>query len=345
MKRALRVFVSALLVCAFGLAAAGQYPPGPAFDSEQVEVPDQGTVMPVPNKSGQKYRIAVIGLENNPFWVPVREGSLEAKKILAPFDCTVDWIVPPGEQHTADFFGTTIEAAMVQQYDAIATVAGDSGIVPYINGAVEAGIPVATFNVETTEPNERLFFVGADLYLQGRVAGETMAKLLNGKGKVAVQTGFFSVEGLEQRRLGFEESLKEFGPDIEIVGRVENLERNDIAYSQTKDFLTAHPDLGGVFSAASGAAGTARALEEAGLPPGKVKIVCYDFYDEVMEHVATGGITCTIGQEPISQGRDPAIRLYNYMEGGVVPPAARLFTKMPVVTKENYREYWTPPGE
>ena len=343
MKKAMRVFVSALLLCAFGLAAAGQYPPGPPFDSVLVAPPDQGKVKPVENKTGKKFRIAVIGMENSPFWLPVKEGALKARETLAPFGCTVDWIVPAGDQHTADFYGSAIDACVAQQYDAIATIAGDSGIVEYINNAVDQDIPVATFNVETTTPNKRLFFVGADLYLQGRTAGEYMAKLLDGKGKVAVQTGFFSVEGHEERRLGFEEALKEFGPDIEIVSRVETLDRNDLAYSQAQDFLTAHPDLAGLFVAANGAAGSARAFEEAGVAR-KVKIVCYDFMDEVMEHVGTGAISGTIGQGPYSQGHDPALRLYNYIAGGVVPPAARLFNEMPFVTKDNYLEYWTPLG-
>lgn len=257
----------------------------------------------------------------------------------------MDWIVPAGDQHTADFYGVTIDACVAQHYDAIATIAGDSGIVEYINNAVDSGIPVATFNVETTTPNKRLFFVGADLYLQGRTAGEYMAKLLEGKpnAKVAVQTGFFSVEGHEERRLGFEEALAETAPGVEIVSRVETLDRNDLAYSQAQDFLTAHPDLNGLFVAANGAAGSARAFEEAGVA-GKVKIVCYDFMDEVMEHVATGAISGTIGQGPFSQGHDPAMRLFNYIVADEVPPAARLFNEMPFVTKENYQEYWTPLG-
>ncbi len=335
------------LLAAIGVGVAGEkrvLPAGPAFDSVLVAPPDAGVVKPIDKKSDTPIKIAVIGMENNPFWIPVKEGALKAQVELAPLNCTVDWIVPAGDQHTSDFFGNTIDACIAQRYDAIATVAGDSGLVSYINRAVDAGIPVATFNVETNEPNKRLFFVGADLYLQGNVAGETMAKLLGPKGgKVAIQTGFFSVEGLEARRLGFEEALAKHCPNAEIVARVETRDQADLAYGQAQDFMMAFPDLAGVFSAAGGSFGTARALEERG-KAGVIKFVCYDFMDEVMEYVVKGAITGTIGQGPFAQGHDPAVRLYNYLVGGVVPPAAKLYNPMPFVTKENYLQHWTPPA-
>ncbi len=348
MRGVMRVALALALTAALGVGYAGQkrdLPAGPAFDSVLVAPEDAGAVKPIDKKSDVPIRIAVIGMENNPFWIPVKEGALKAQAELAPLNCTVDWIVPAGDQHTSDFFGNTIDACIAQEYDAIATVAGDSGLVPYINRAADAGIPVATFNVETNEPNKRLFFVGADLYLQGNVAGETMAKLLGPDGgKVAIQTGFFSVEGLEARRLGFEEALAKFCPKAEIVARVETKDQADIAYGQAQDFMMAFPDLAGIFSAAGGSFGTARAIEERG-KVGAIKFVCYDFMDEVMEYVAKGVITGTIGQGPFAQGHDPAVRLYNYLVGGVVPPAGKLYNPMPFVTKDNYLEHWTPPAD
>ena len=149
---------------------------------------DEATVKPVDQKPAQPMKIAVLGLENNPFWIPVKEGTLKAAEELAPYGVTVEWIVP-GDQHTSEVFGQAVESAIVKKYDAIATVAGDAGMVPFINKAVDAGIPVATFNSETAEPNKRLFFVGADLYLQGQAAGKAMAEAIGGKGKVAIITG------------------------------------------------------------------------------------------------------------------------------------------------------------
>ena len=312
-------------------------PPGPTFDSTAT-MADEGMVKPVAKKAPKPMKIAVLGLENNPFWIPVKEGTMKAAKELAPLGCTVDWI-NAGAQHTTDVFGPAIEAAMAQDYDAIATIAGDSGIVNYINRAVDAGIPVATFNSETATVNKRLFFVGADLYQQGLTAGKRMAEVLKGKGKVAIITGLFAVEAHELRRKGFEDELAKEAPGITIVGRVENNDKADTAYGQAQDFMTANPDLSAIYVTAGGPFGAAKAVQDAG-KAGKVKIVSYDFVDETMAFVKSGVITGTLGQDPFAQGHDPAIRLYNYLVGGVVPPAGRLLTKADFVTKDNISKFY-----
>lgn len=327
---------------ASGQAEAEQrdLPPGPPFASA-AQPTDSGEVEPI-EASDTPIRIAVIGLENNPFWIPVREGAEAANEELQDFNGSVDWIVPPGDAHTADVFGNTIEAAITQQYDAIATIAGDSGIVPYINRAVEAGIPVATFNVETDAENDRLFFVGADLYRQGLAAGEALVDFFAERGndspKVAIMTGFFSVEGHELRRLGFEEYVEENAPDLEIVGRVETEDSDANAYQLAQDFLTANPDLDGMYVAAGGNVGAARAVEDAGLA-GDVFIFAYDFVDQTMEMVEKGIIAGTIGQQPFAQGHDPAIRLFNYLVAGEVPEAGRMLTRSDFVTAENMADF------
>jgi ABC-type sugar transport system substrate-binding protein len=73
---------------------------------------------------------------------------------------------------------------------------------------------------------------------------------------------------------------------------------------------------------------------------GQVKIICYDFVDETMQFVKSGVITGTLGQDPFAQGHDPAIRLYNYLIGGVVPPAGRLLTRADFVTKDNISQFY-----
>lgn len=335
----------ALLVCGTLWAAGSKeatkkvLPPGPEFSSAETPS-DSGAAKPVAKKSDKPLKIAVLGLENNPFWIPVKEGAMKAAAELKPLNCTVDWI-NAGAQHTTDVFSKAIEAAIAQEYDAIATIAGDSGIVPYINKAVEMGIPVATFNSETEEPNKRLFFVGADLYKQGERAGQGMIDALSGKGKVAIITGFFAVEAHELRRKGFEDTVKAKAPGITIVGQVENEDKGDIAYNQAQDFMNANPDLAGIYVTAGGPFGAAAAVEDAG-KAGKVKIVCYDFVDETMEFVKKGVITGTIGQQPFAQGHDPAVRLYNYLVAGEVPKAARLLTVADFVTKDNIDQFWKP---
>ncbi len=254
---------------------------------------------------------------------------------------TVDWIVP-GEQHTGDVFGPAIEAAIVQKYDAIATIAGEAGVAPFIDKAVAAGIPVATFNGETATKNGRSFFVGADLYKQGEAAGAAMAKAVGGKGKVAIITGFLAVEAHELRRNGFIDYLKKNNPDVTVVGTSENQDKGDVAFTQANDFMNANPDLVGIYVTAGGPFGAAEAVDKAG-KAGKVQVISFDFVDETMAYVKKGVIFATLGQDPFAQGHDPAIRLFNMLVGGVYPECGRMVTKSDAVNKDNIDQYWKAP--
>lgn len=319
----------------------GPNPPAqPAFDS-QCQLADEGTVRPLDITPAEPLRIAVLGLENNPFWIPVREGAFAAAAELEAYGVTVDWIIP-GDTHTADDFAPGIEAAVAQEYDAIATIAGDAGLVPFINAAVEAGIPVATFNSETDAANDRLFFVGADLYLQGQTAARAMAEAIGGAGEVGIITGFFAVEAHELRRLGFVDTIAAEYPDIAIVAEVENLDQGDTAFTQAQDMMLAYPELKGIYVTAGGPFGAAAAVADAGMA-GEIWVVSFDFVDETMQYVQEGVIYATIGQDPYAQGHDPAIRLFNYLVAGDVPACARLVTEAAVVTAENIDQYWTAP--
>ena len=312
----------------------------PAFDSACTPA-DEATVKPVDIQPGKPMKIAILGLENNPFWIPVKEGAAKAAEELKPYGVTVDWIVP-GEQHTGDVFGPGIEAAIVQQYDAIATIAGEAGVAPFIDKAVAAGIPVATFNSETATKNGRAFFVGADLYKQGEAAGAAMAQAVGGKGKVAIITGFLAVEAHELRRNGFIDYLAKNNPEITIVGTAENQDKGDVAFTQANDFMNANPDLVGIYVTAGGPFGAAEAVEKAG-KTGVVQVISFDFVDETMAYVNKGVIYGTIGQDPFAQGHDPAIRLFNMLVGGIMPECGRMVTKSDVVNKDNIAQFWTAP--
>src|SRR5215475_8253164 len=319
--------------------AVGHPANAPAFTSSGT-VADEGTVKPVEQKSAKPLRIVVLGLESSPFWIPVKAGVERAGRELAPLGATVDWIVP-GEVHTADVFGRGIDAALAKQYNAIATIAGDAGVAAYIDRAAQAGVPVATYNSETETANSRLFFVGADSYAQGTAAGELMCKLVGAKGKVGIITGFFAVEAHQARVKGFEDALKKGCPQSTVVGMVENQDKAENAYQQAKDFMTAHPDLGGIIAIAGSPFGAARAVDEA-KKASKVHLVTFDAVEETLDYVDKGVIDASIGQDPDAQGHDPVIRLYNYLVAGQVPPYGKLLTKAEIITKANSGRFRTP---
>ncbi|MDF2613396.1 MAG: sugar transporter substrate-binding protein [Clostridia bacterium] len=288
-------------------------------------------VQPADKAPDKPLRIAVICVQNNPFWFPVKDGVMYAKEVLAEKNTQVDFITV--DDFDAKKFSDAIETCTIQQYDAITTVGASDAIVPAIDKAVDAGIIVNTFNCDTGKKSKRTAFFGQDLYNAGVKAGETIGELTEGKGKVAIITGLFSVPAHELRRKGGLEGLAKY-PDIEVVGEVENKDKAETAYAQAKDFLTAHPDLKAIYVTAGGPFGAAKAIEEMGLTD-QVKVVCFDFVDETIDYVRKGAIAATIGQDPFGQGFDPVVYAYNQLVTGEKPGEENMWTRLDVVTPDN----------
>ena len=117
---------------------------------------------------------------------------------------------------------------------------------------------------------------------------------------------------------------------------MENTDQGEIAYTQAQDFMTANPDLAGIYVTAGGPFGAGQAVKDAGMA-GKVAVISFDFVDETMALVQDGVINGTIGQGPFAQGHDPAVRLFNYLVAGEVPECARLVTEAAVCQQGQHR--------
>ncbi|MCJ7812712.1 substrate-binding domain-containing protein, partial [bacterium] len=118
---------------------------------------------PVDKEPSKQLRIAAIGRETSAFWVPVREGALAAGEKLKPYNVEVEWIYPENARknndHSAAVYGRVIESLISQGCDAIATLVVDRHLIPYINEAVKAGIPVVTFNSEPSSLRSLVFTI------------------------------------------------------------------------------------------------------------------------------------------------------------------------------------------
>lgn len=292
---------------------------------------------PVKNTTGKKFKIAVLCVMNNSFWYDVVEGIEEITKLMADenFDCSVEMVTI--ETHDGQLFAEAIDNYVTMQYDAICTVGTSEAIIPAVDRATAAGIPVYTFNSDVAD-STRVCFTGQDLYAAGVKAGETIVDLIGGKGKVAIITGYFNVPAHEDRRLGAMEVFEK-NKDIEIVGEVEDHDSNDEGYTYTKDFITANSDLSAIYITAGGQQGVTKALEELDVK-GKVKVVMFDFMDEVIDALYDGNLQATIGQDPYAQGANPVCLAYNQLVTGAPEIEGNDFTNLDVVTPDNVAEYF-----
>ncbi len=167
----------------YNYVAAGWRPPAPrmltALDVVTRENyhdfwhPDRGTIeteavaarrtSPMPSQISRPLRFAFLGREDSKFWEAVRQGAMVASEKLRPLGVTVDWIVPPENRQRAaieaDIYGPLVDSAVAQKYDGIATGIFDKDLIPVINRAVSAGVPVVTFNSEPTSLRGLVFSI------------------------------------------------------------------------------------------------------------------------------------------------------------------------------------------
>ena len=186
----------------------------------------------------------------------------------------------------------------------------------------------------------RICYVGADSFQEGEKCGSLMAKLLNGKGTVAVLLSSFSVTGQNLRRKGFQSYLFKHHSDVKIVEVVEHHENIEECYQKVRLLIKKWPDLNGIYLCeGTTPSGAARALADSN-KSGLIKLVVHDLSDETMKYLSEGVIDATLSQNPFAQGYDPIIHLYNYLVTGEKPIITRLLTLIEEVTQENYHQHW-----
>jgi methyl-accepting chemotaxis protein len=201
---------------------------------------------------------------------------------------------------------------------------------------------IQEFNLVTDAPCRRLFYVGADSFLEGKKCGAVMGRLLGGKGRVAVIVGSLISASETLRLKGFQSALQESYPDIETVAVREDQKNKETAYAIGSELLQAHPDLAGIYVAQGGTPGRyAQAVLDAGPETAsRVKIVTHDLTPDTMHYLARDAVAATFSQNPFAQGHDPVILLYNYLLTGESPLILRHLTLLEEVTQANAAEHW-----
>lgn len=202
--------------------------------------------------------------------------------ILGP----ADWDVPAQINIIEEVIGTRPTGLLIN--------GTDPAIAQVINKAVDAGIPTVVY--DSNIPNARHHaFLGTDWYEIGRMQGEEMAKLINGKGKI----GYMGILGMSNMEAGFQgllDVLKNY-PEIEVVGKFDSKSSVEQAARISSDLIAAHPDIAGIcgFDGPSGP-GIALAVKEAG-KAGKIKVTTVDGEPEHLQLLKEGTIQLLAAQK------------------------------------------------
>ncbi|HTY59634.1 MAG TPA: substrate-binding domain-containing protein [Bacteroidota bacterium] len=138
-----------------------------------------------------------------------------------------------------------IEDFVARRVDAIIVCPVDSkGIGPGIRKANDAKIPVFTADIAAQEGNV-VCHIASDNVAGGRLAGEYLAKALNGKGRIAIINNPVATSVLD-RVQGFREAIAKY-PGIIVAADVSGQAVRDKSLEATADVLQGNPQLDGIF--------------------------------------------------------------------------------------------------
>jgi ribose transport system substrate-binding protein len=227
-----------------------------------------------------------------------------------------------------------LESFITQRVDgiAISCLNGDF-LASTIDRAIDAGIPVVTWDADAPS-SKRIAFYGVDDRAAGRIMAEQAAKLLAGKGKVAIITSVGAVN-LQRRLEGVREVLAAH-PGIEIV-EVYDIKEDPVRCAEIIAAGTnRHPDLGAWISVGGWPVFTRNAL--AAVDPAKTKVISFDTIPPAPELLREGKAQVLIGQKYFGWGEE-SVRLLAGIKAGRMPASPIIDSGVDVVTAENVDEY------
>lgn len=149
-------------------------------------------------------------------------------------------------------------------------------------------------------------------------AGDVLANLLDGDGKVVMLNIASENPKSIEREKGFKKAILEF-PGMKLVNAFDCNSSRDITKKTMADILAAHPDIRGIFVAcpetAAGAVSALTALNKIN----DIKIVAFDHTSETMDYIYAGFISAAVGQNPYQLGYTAVETALQIIAGKTVP--------------------------
>jgi ribose transport system substrate-binding protein len=193
-----------------------------------------------------------------------------------------------------------VEQMMAQGVDAIVIAPADSrALVPVLAKAQRQGLVVVNIDnkldaATLQQVGISVPFVGPDNRAGARAVGASLATHLKRSDKVAILEGIPTAFNAQQRRLGFEDAMRDAGIDVVAVQSAhwEQDEANSVGAAMLRE----HPDLKAILASNDNMAlGAATAVKQAG-KTGEVHVVGFDNIAAVRQMLQDGRVLATADQ-------------------------------------------------
>jgi ribose transport system substrate-binding protein len=278
--------------------------------------------------SGSLAMTLVQGTKGSPFYEAMACGAqAQAKKLGVNLNVTAP------DRFDASLMAPVLNSVTAQHPDAALVVPVDrEALNSTLSQMKSAGIKLVEVDQTVSDPTLSVSKIASDDKAGGKLAADTLAKLIGEKGAVLVITNPPGSAAQDARTAAFESELKKY-PNIKYLGA--QYQQNDVAKAASivTSTVAAHSDLVGVFSTNDiGAVGAVTGLEQAGVA-GKVKLVAYDADAAESTALMAGKMQALIAQDPYTEGVEAVQQAYNSLKGATVK--AKISTPLVSLTKDD----------
>lgn len=229
-----------------------------------------------------------------------------------------------------------VEQAITNGVDAIMITPADStGIIPAIEAANAAGIPIATPNTKAYGGNV-LTWVGVDNYTVGYELGKAICEALNGKGDIVLIEGTAGNSTSTERVDGYKDAFAEY-PDIKLLDSQPADFNREKGMTVMENFLERYDHIDGVASVNKDMTmGALEAVKNAARE-GEMIQVTFDVDNDCLDAIEAGEILITGAQEEKSQVANCIYACLLACNGYKIAPQQVI--PMTLVTKDNIGLY------
>jgi ribose transport system substrate-binding protein len=281
-------------------------------------------------------RTIVIGLvaksQGNPVFQAARVGAEDAAREIGAkrhLNIKIDWRTPNEEdaQKQAD----AIEQLVLAGAEGISVSCSDANkLTDSINRAVDNGVPVATFDSDAPA-SKRFVTYGVDDIECGKQTMEELAKVMHGKGIVAILAGNQNAPNLQRRVQGAKEVAKKF-PGITIRDVYYHKETPQDAAAKVEQVMQANPDITGWCMIGGWPLFTENALK---WHPGTVQCVSVDALPAQLAYIRSGHVPVLLAQQCYEWGHRTVELLIEKIVDHKDPAAVKEVSALIPVTKDN----------
>jgi ribose transport system substrate-binding protein len=259
-----------------------------------------GLAVTLQAQTKKSYTIGLVAKsQGNPVFQAARTGALDAAKELGKkydIDIKIDWRTPNEED--AQKQAEAIEQLVLAGADGIAVSCSDANkLTDAINSAVKNGVPVATFDSDAPA-SKRFVTFGIDDEKCGEQTMDELAKIMDGKGVVAILAGNQNAPNLQKRVQGVKNAAKKY-PGITIRSAYYHKETPQDAAAKIEQVMQANPDITGWAFIGGWPLFTDNALK---WPPGTIKVVSVDALPPELAYLKSGHVQLLLAQQVYEWG-------------------------------------------